>query len=197
MRHKDTSFVKFALFFMSTAFQFYIVIYVISLSTRVGLAFVYPDIESRICTCQPSMGMILAGIFGCLLGWIGTELRAWCYKALGQYFTFHLAVQENQTLVTTGPYTYLRHPSYLGGCLEFLAVSPTLILCNPISMCWGRHLLSRGPQIEAAFMLFFLVAPWIAYPQRIAVEEKMMKAKFGKEYAEWEKKTWRVIPLVY
>ncbi|EJU01003.1 hypothetical protein DACRYDRAFT_22828 [Dacryopinax primogenitus] len=168
-----------------------------SLSTRVGLAFAYPNVESRICTYQPPMWMILAGIFGSLLGWVGTELRAWCYKALGQYFTFHLAVQENQTLITTGPYTYLRHPAYLGGCLQYLSMLLTLILCNPISMCWGRHLLKYGPQIEAGFMLFFFVAPWTAYFKRVDAEEKMLKAKFGKEYIEWEKRTWRLIPYVY
>ncbi|KAJ7923243.1 hypothetical protein B0H13DRAFT_1477462, partial [Mycena leptocephala] len=44
----------------------------------------------------------------------GAILRLFCYRALGQYFTFKTAIARNHKLVTTGPYSIVRHPAYTG-----------------------------------------------------------------------------------
>ncbi|EJU01001.1 hypothetical protein DACRYDRAFT_53723 [Dacryopinax primogenitus] len=164
---------------------------------RVGVAFLSPDVETRICPYRPPVWFILAGIFGTVLGLIGSEMRGWCYRTLGEYFTFRLAVQEKQPLIRTGPYRYLRHPAYFAACIQYVSMYFTLILCNPISMCWGRDLVSYTRQLEAGLMLLFFFAPLMAFVKRVNAEEKMMKAKYGKEYTEWERKTWRLIPFIY
>ena len=49
------------------------------------------------------------GFFLCAIG--GASLRLWCFKVLNKYFTFNLTVKKNHELITTGPYSYLVHPS--------------------------------------------------------------------------------------
>ena len=52
-------------------------------------------------------------IIGSVLIYVATFIRVWCYEALGRHFTFHLAILKKHKLVTTGPYKYVRHPSYV------------------------------------------------------------------------------------
>jgi protein-S-isoprenylcysteine O-methyltransferase Ste14 len=39
-------------------------------------------------------------------------LRVWCYRTLGSLFTFEVSIKPEHKLVTSGPYAYVRHPSY-------------------------------------------------------------------------------------
>lgn len=39
-------------------------------------------------------------------------LRWSCYRYLGKMFTYEVPVQEKHYLVTSGPYSVVRHPSY-------------------------------------------------------------------------------------
>ena len=83
---------------------------------------------------------------------------------------------SDHRIVRAGPYRYLRHPSYTGTLMILL----------------GLGLASRtwlGTVIILA--LFSLV---IGY--RINVEEKALKAEFGKEYIEYAKKTKRLFPFI-
>jgi hypothetical protein len=47
---------------------------------------------------------------------VGGALRAWPVFALGNRFSGLVAIQAGHTLVTTGIYGVIRHPSYLAGC---------------------------------------------------------------------------------
>ncbi|KZT50678.1 hypothetical protein CALCODRAFT_444246 [Calocera cornea HHB12733] len=143
------------------------------------------------------MWLTLCGVAGSLLAWAGSELRLQCYAALGEYFTFRLAIQDKQPLITTGPYTYLRHPSYLGALMAGIGMELSMILCNPISLCYGRKLFKYSQEVETGFLILMSVAPIAALVRRMGNEEKMLKAKYGKEYTEWERRTWRMVPFVY
>ena len=52
----------------------------------------------------------------------GIALRQWAIHTLGQYFVGHVQVQPGQTVISTGPYRWLRHPSYTGQWLEMIGI---------------------------------------------------------------------------
>ena len=57
------------------------------------------------------------GIFIMVLGIV---IRQWAIAVLGRFFSRTVAVQEKQTVVETGPYRYVRHPSYTGALIFFV-----------------------------------------------------------------------------
>jgi len=56
----------------------------------------------------------------------GIALRQWAITTLGQCFVGHVLVQPGQAVVRSGPYRWLRHPSYAGHWLEMGWVRATL-----------------------------------------------------------------------
>lgn len=60
--------------------------------------------------------------WGALLTMVGgLTLRTSAVVVLGRWFTWNVSVQTGQELVSRGPYRYLRHPSYTGALLVFVA----------------------------------------------------------------------------
>ncbi|KAF9449179.1 hypothetical protein P691DRAFT_812871, partial [Macrolepiota fuliginosa MF-IS2] len=51
---------------------------------------------------------------GCFLTAFGGFIRYNCYKALGSMFTFEMSIRKDHALVTSGPYSIVRHPGYTG-----------------------------------------------------------------------------------
>src|SRR5882762_4123456 len=62
-----------------------------------------------------------------LIGWffavIGGSIRLWCYRTLARLFTFELTIRNDHKLVTSGPYSYARHPSYTALIMAVLGYS--------------------------------------------------------------------------
>ena len=96
---------------------------------------------------------------------------------LGKSFSSNVAIQDSQQIVRAGLYRFVRHPSYLGLLLAFLAV--------------GLH--SRN---WISFVIV-LVAPTVALLYRIHVEEAALAQAFGEDYAAYSKTTKRLVPGVY
>ena len=147
----------------------------------------------------------------------GSIIRANCYKALGEQFSFEIGVKANHRLVTHGPYVITRHPSYAS--LEVLAWSGTGIFLT--KGCYIRRLLIEGTWDVVAtcasskvlalecgadlwsnssrFNMFILTVliTWTylllrMHPTvvgRITREEELLKLRFEKE---WEDYTRRV-----
>jgi protein-S-isoprenylcysteine O-methyltransferase len=51
----------------------------------------------------------------------GLALRTWAVALLGPWFTWHVTLQPGQQLVCRGPYRLIRHPSYTGALMTFVA----------------------------------------------------------------------------
>ncbi|KAG0357886.1 hypothetical protein BG005_003001 [Podila minutissima] len=47
----------------------------------------------------------------------GFALRKWSFVTLDRFFTYQLTIRSGHKLVQSGPYTYLRHPSYTGALM--------------------------------------------------------------------------------
>jgi len=107
---------------------------------------------------------------------LGCALRTWPVFVLGRRFSGLVAIQPGHALVTGGPYRYVRHPSYLGMLLAFAGWA--LVFRSAIGlavMALGLPLLAR----------------------RIEDEEALLASQFGERYAEYRRRTWRLLPGVY
>jgi protein-S-isoprenylcysteine O-methyltransferase Ste14 len=106
----------------------------------------------------------------------GTLLRIWPVFVLGNRFSGLVAIQREHTLVTTGPYRFVRNPSYLG-----------LIIA---SVGWALAFRSAIGVLLTVLMIPALVA-------RMHAEERLLGAHFGAEYEAYRARTWRLIPWLY
>jgi protein-S-isoprenylcysteine O-methyltransferase Ste14 len=114
---------------------------------------------------------------GIFLMLAGILFRQWAIWVLGRFFSTKVRIVRDHRIVKEGPYKYLRHPNYTGMLMILL----------------GLGLASRtwlGTVIILA--LFSIVIDY-----RIDVEEKALKAEFGKEYVEYAKNTKRLIPFLF
>lgn len=108
---------------------------------------------------------------------LGLMLRTWAIYTLGNYFTMHLSIQNEHKIIRSGPYKYMRHPSYLGAF--FIYFGTTIFLHAWFSL------------IVAVILL-----P-VAWLRRIHYEEKLLIEKFGGEYKSYCKSVKRIIPGVW
>jgi protein-S-isoprenylcysteine O-methyltransferase len=116
-----------------------------------------------------AIGLILF-VLGLIIRWIAIV-------HLGRFFTVNVAIADDHQLITTGPYRYVRHPSYTGTLLIFLGFG--LCMLNIFSLA------AVFLPITAAFL-------W-----RMHVEETALKQAFGDSYQTYAAATPRLIPLLY
>ena len=53
---------------------------------------------------------------------VSLSLRLWMLSALGELWNVRLVSREEQPVISTGPYRFVRHPNYLSVILEITAV---------------------------------------------------------------------------
>jgi protein-S-isoprenylcysteine O-methyltransferase Ste14 len=111
------------------------------------------------------------GLFVC-----GLIIRRIAIRTLKRQFSIFVAIQENHQLITTGIYSQIRHPIYLGALLSligFVLVFPTLL------------------------GFIFVVIYSMLLTHRMAQEERLMMKHFGSVYEEYISKSYRLIPHIY
>jgi protein-S-isoprenylcysteine O-methyltransferase Ste14 len=106
----------------------------------------------------------------------GLMVRISAIYTLGRAFTANVTIHATQTLNRSGLFRYLRHPSYTGMLLIFLALG--LRLQNWVSLA-----IVLGP-------------PFAALLYRIHVEEAALRNAFD-EYDSYSRTTKRLIPGIY
>lgn len=111
----------------------------------------------------------------CIL--LGVWLRVWSVRTLGRFFRRTVMVQGAHRVIQEGPYAYIRHPSYSGFLLSAFGVG----------LLFGNWL--------ALVVLFIIV--FLAFLQRIAVEEGVLSRELGEPYQSYIKRSKRLIPFLY
>jgi protein-S-isoprenylcysteine O-methyltransferase Ste14 len=106
----------------------------------------------------------------------GVAVRQWAIAVLGRYFSGVIGVQPGQTVVESGLYHYIRHPSYAGVLLILVGIAASMLSL---------------PAIAAAILLF-----GIAYGYRMLVEEKTLVIELGDSYIDYMQRTKRVVPFL-
>jgi len=114
---------------------------------------------------------------GVIVMLVALAIRWTAIFTLGKSFSSNVAIQDSQQITRTGLYRFVRHPSYLGLLLVFLAV--------------GLH--SRN-WISLAVVI---VPTTAALLYRIHVEEAALVKAFGDDYSAYARATKRLIPGVY
>jgi protein-S-isoprenylcysteine O-methyltransferase Ste14 len=107
---------------------------------------------------------------------VGGALRLWPVYVLGNRFSGLVAIQPGHTLLTTGIYSVIRHPSYLG------------LLTN--SLGWSLAFRSG----IGVLLTTLMIPPLLA---RIHAEERLLQSQFGAEYDSYRARTSRLIPGIY
>jgi protein-S-isoprenylcysteine O-methyltransferase Ste14 len=111
---------------------------------------------------------------GLLVMWAGLAIRIWSVLVLGASFRTTVEVDADQPLVDTGPYRFVRHPSYTG--ILLLALGYGLVLDD-----W------------LAFAIL-LAVPLATTLRRITVEEATMAEILGDPYETYRQRTKRLLP---
>lgn len=114
---------------------------------------------------------------GMVLILLGLTVRIYSILTLKQFFTYSVAKVENQKIVETGLYKFIRHPGYLGQLMIFFGISTSL--SNWLSV------------------LLMMTTVTAGYLYRIKVEEKFMLKEMGEDYREYQARTKRIIPLIF
>jgi len=120
---------------------------------------------------------VLWVIVGLAIAWAGMLLRLWAVLTLGRSFTTTVVVRAEQTVVTGGPYRFVRHPAYLG----------VLILLLGFGLALG----------DLASAVAMIVLPTLGLLWRIRVEEAGLRAELGDRYIEYCKGHARLIPGIW
>ncbi|KAJ7142395.1 hypothetical protein C8R44DRAFT_865740 [Mycena epipterygia] len=125
----------------------------------------------------------------------GATIRFRCYRELGRHFTFALSIRDNHALVTTGPYSVVRHPSYTGGNMTLLGAMLTL-------MCDGSWWFAEGSTTPwGKFLAVNLSVCTLLYVPaylRGSREDAYLKKFFGKEWERFaERVPCRYIPGLF
>jgi protein-S-isoprenylcysteine O-methyltransferase Ste14 len=114
------------------------------------------------------------------LRWLGTGLGAagaalllWTFRTLGSNLTDTVVTRKAHTLVTNGPYRWVRHPFYDSAALVMVAV--TLMTANWFFVAAGL-----------LFLGLLIV--------RTKKEEENLLARFGDAYREYMNQTGRFLP---
>ena len=136
-----------------------------------------------------------------LLATVGGLTRVWCHQTLGRFFTWQISLRADHALVTAGPYALVRHPSYTGWLA--LVAGNALLLFGPGSpdgTFFERSPVWRSAAGAAVACVLCAHIVWVTggLVWRTGMEDKMLKAEFGKAWEEWARKTpYRLIPWVY
>lgn len=159
--------------------------------------------------------------FSVILLAISAALRSWCYRTLGNQFRFEVSIQEKHRLIASGPYAFVRHPSYLA--MYGVYLGSTGILASRGT--WSRECVLQEPattlmgvfegRVELMALLGYPVAEYVmlgllgfvlavfvgaerGLRNRLVWEEEVLKREFGREWDAYTRRVpWRIVPFVY
>jgi protein-S-isoprenylcysteine O-methyltransferase Ste14 len=113
------------------------------------------------------------GWVGVALSAIGLSIRVGAMRQLGTRFSPLLAVQREHTLETTGWYSRVRHPGYLGSLLA----------------SWGAAI-AFGSALALPLAALMTLVQW----DRVRREEQLLENRFGDAWRAYAQRTGALLP---
>ena len=114
---------------------------------------------------------------GLLLMVLGLDFRWRAIRVLGRHFTVDVTIGEDHQIVRSGPYRWLRHPSYTGALATFLG----------FALCQG----------DGISLLIILIPVFAVFLRRIHIEEAALAQAFPIEYPAYARQTRRLLPGIW
>ena len=114
---------------------------------------------------------------GFLIMVTGIVVRSTAIAQLGRFHMPSVTIQEGHRVIDTGLYRSIRHPSYLGASIAYLGFG-----------------LALGSLVSAVIVTATTMA---GYVYRMKVEERALLEALGAEYADYRRRTCRLIPGIY
>jgi protein-S-isoprenylcysteine O-methyltransferase Ste14 len=115
-------------------------------------------------------------LLGCALSLGGAVLLVWAAVVLGRFLVHEAALFQDHTLITHGPYRFVRHPIY-SGYLGLLLGSGLGMLNVGVLLLWPLSLLGILVQAKS--------------------EERLLEEKFGPVYQLYVRRTGQFIPRLW
>jgi len=145
----------------------FLILFTVWVSVTVALAFGYG-----------SVGVLPDWVFypGIVLMWLGVLFRQWAIAVLGRFFSLNVRVVNDHRVVDKRPYGLVRHPSNAGVLITFIGLGLAV-------QSWGALLVLLG-----VFSLSF--------GYRMRVEERTLLSELGEDYAQYMRRTKRLIPFL-
>ena len=116
----------------------------------------------------------IALLGGILCAIVSFKLRWAAIAALGKFWSLHVEIRENHEFVQSGPFRFLRHPTYFSMILELASFG---LICS----AWWMLLLIPVAYIPALIL-------------RLRLEEPALVDKFGETYREYQRRVPMLIP---
>jgi protein-S-isoprenylcysteine O-methyltransferase len=113
--------------------------------------------------------------FGVLLLLLGLGFAVWARFVLGRNWSGIVTVKEDHTLITRGPYAWVRHPIYSGILLGLLGTAVTV-----------------GTVLSLVEVPVIAFALWL----KLRTEERFMLETFGEQYSVYRQHVKALIPRV-
>jgi protein-S-isoprenylcysteine O-methyltransferase Ste14 len=113
-------------------------------------------------------------VAGLLVMWTDLAVRIWAIVVLGTSFRMTVEVDTGQKVIDSGPYRWVRHPSYTG----------ILLLMAGLSLVYG----------DWPALAILLVLPADVLIHRIFVEEAVLTEVIGRAYSDYAARTKRLVP---
>jgi protein-S-isoprenylcysteine O-methyltransferase Ste14 len=129
--------------------------------------------------------VFFGGIFSPRFSWISLvaglvcsiasfKLRWAAIAALGKFWSLHVEIRDNHEFVQSGPFRFVRHPTYFSMILELLSFP---LFCS----AWYMIILIPIAYIPALLL-------------RLRLEEPAMVDKFGDAYRDYQRRVPMLIP---
>jgi protein-S-isoprenylcysteine O-methyltransferase Ste14 len=112
---------------------------------------------------------------GAGLGVAAGGLLIWTFRSLGHNLTDTVVTRRDATLITHGPYRWVRHPFYLAFAIA--VIGNTLITAN-------------------AFLAIVGTAAFLVIDVRTSIEERKLIERFGGDYLDYMRHTGRFLPRI-
>jgi len=113
---------------------------------------------------------------GAVMTVAGLLFAVWAREHLGRNWSRSVTIKQDHELITSGPYTLVRHPIYTGILTGFLG---TAIAISQL----------RGVIVLAIVFLVF----WA----KLRMEEEWMRSQFGETYATYAHQTAALVPYIF